>query len=143
MGHLTATAIDELTRVLALSEKDTGVLTKWRDCESELLKCGAATKRIIHVSEILCHPDNRSGLGINWFNADRNIRMIKSVGVDWQKLIDATCFEISTDPELRTNQLDCNRKQIANSEGFMAPSVGNEMYLSVATGHIQCPAAVQ
>ena len=94
MTHLTPSDIENNQALLSQDEKEVGVLALWRDIEEVLLNCGSACKREIHSDEIMCHPDNRGGMGINWYNAHRNLRLIKSVGVDIAKLTDATCFEM-------------------------------------------------
>ena len=136
MAHLTQSAIEKIQALLSQDEKEVGVLALWRDIEEVLLNCGSACKREIHSDEIMVHPDNRGGLGLNWFNAHRNLRLIKSVGVDLTKLSDATCFEMSMNKATRHRQIEFNRRLSESSNGYLAPLSGQERYMSVATGHM-------
>ena len=98
-------------------------------------KAKVAYKRAVHIREVLVHPQNRSGLGVNPHNVHETLSTIKSTGCDKEHLKKATAFEMAPVGANRDAQLNFNHKLVENSEGLMAGVSGDERLLSVACSH--------
>ena len=53
---------------------------------------------VVHTGDMLCHPENRSGLLINAHDAHRKASKVKHAGANLKALHDAVCMELSSDP---------------------------------------------
>ncbi len=84
---------------------------------------------------MLAHPDNRSKLGVNPFNAHRTGGHIKKVGAHIGLLTKAACFEMSPADPMRSMQIEFNKRLVLQSDGMLAPVSGGERFLSVSCGH--------
>ena len=60
--------------------------------------CKVGFKGVVHTNDILCHPENRSGLLINAHDAHRKASKVKHAGANLKALHDAVCMEMSSDP---------------------------------------------
>lgn len=130
----------ELVRkIQAILEQDSttvGPITQW----GQVLELLQEAKIAYEVDEVnptllLVHPDNRSKLGVNAFNAHRVGAYIKRVGADPQELKKATAFELCPLEPKRSQQIEFNRVLVDRSSGMLAPLSGGERYLSVGCGH--------
>ena len=81
---------------------------------------------------MLVHPDNRSKLGVNAFDAHRVGAYIARVGADLQLLSKATAFEIAPADPQRSRQLDFNRSLVSRSAGMLAPVTGHADFAALA-----------
>ena len=116
-------------------DMDVPILTRWIGIMKLLKEKGIVVSRPVHPLENFVHPDNRAGLGLNQYNVHKIIASIIHVRGDMSKLAGAACFEISTDPVRREEQIAFNLKLIAQSEGCLAPPSGKERSLTVGSGH--------
>ena len=92
-------------------------------------------KKKAHPDMVMVHPTYRCGLGINAFNAHRNMRNIKQVGGDLNKLLKSVATEISTEPEKQAVQIEFNEKLIKQSAELLAQLTGRERLMSLSSGH--------
>ena len=120
----------KMQRILS---QDLAPMTVLNEALDMLLETGMARKEMAHPSLILCHPDNRGGLGISARNMHETIAKILGAGADMNELKRAVCFEFS--PNKRQEQLAFNERQISRADGLMAKILGCERYLSVGCGH--------
>ena len=67
-------------------------------------ECKVGFKGVVHTDDILCHPENRSGLLINAHDAHRKASKVKHAGANLNALHDAVCMEMSTDPAMRKDR---------------------------------------
>ena len=67
-------------------------------------ECKVGFKGVAHTDDILCHPENRSGLLINAHDAHRKATKVKHAGANLKALHDAVCMEMSTDPATRKDR---------------------------------------
>ena len=90
----------------------------------------------VPVAEVMVHPRNRSGLGINPFHVHSHIKDICAVGCDKEYLLKATAFE-SGDPGFAEHgaHLGFNQDLVESAAGLLAPLTGHERLASVATSH--------
>ena len=96
----------------------------------------------MHPDNVLCHPCNRGGLGINAHNAHRTGAKVQAIGADMKQL-DTILFSMQAAGEVRTKQIKFNEEQVKIAEGMLAPVNGRELYTSVSGGHFMafCKAA--
>lgn len=59
------------------------------------------TYGILHCAEVLVHPENRSGMMVNAFEAHKKGSKVKHVGAKLEKLVEAVCMQMSPDPARR------------------------------------------
>ena len=131
--HYNADVVD---RGWAIFEDPTmGPIMKKNKFE-DLLKEDNAIEELdwMHPSKVLVHPSNRTGLGVNAFNAHRNAAMILKVGADLS-LLQAWVIQMSPKRDVRAKQVAFNQVLIDLSRGLLAPINGDERVLSVSTGH--------
>ena len=72
-------------------------LVKWGQALEVLSGAALAYETVLHSDMVLCHPDNRGGLGLNARNAHMVAVKIKQRGGDWAELAKATAFELASD----------------------------------------------
>ena len=72
-------------------------LVKWGQALEVLSGAALAYETVLHSDMVLCHPDNRGGLGLNARNAHMVAMKIKQRGGDWAELAKATAFELASD----------------------------------------------
>ena len=137
--------------ILDQDSKSVGPITQWGLALEALREARIAYEvDEVNPSLLMVHPDNRSKLGVNAFNAHRVGAYIKRVGADMQELKKATAFELCALEPKRSEQIEFNRALVERSSGMLAPLNGGERYLSVGCGHtgqfakaIPCPAPGQ
>ena len=56
---------------------------------------------ILHSAEVLVHPENRSGMMVNAFEAHKKGSKVKHVGAKLEKLVEAVCMQMSPEPVRR------------------------------------------
>ena len=59
---------------------------------------------VLHTDDMLCHPENRSGLLINAHDAHKKAPKVKHAGANLKELHDAVCMEMSSDPATRKDR---------------------------------------
>ena len=131
--------------VTAIVDSEMAPLTKWTRIVAELKVANIVyTMDDVSPKLMLVHPDNRSKLGVNAFNAHRTGAHIHKVGADVEQLKKATCFEMCPTEPLRSVQVDFNDRLVRLSDGMLAPVNGSERFLSVSCGHTAsfCKAAL-
>ena len=118
------------------SQAGVGPITKWSNVLDVLFQEKIAyTVDEVHTDYFLVHPDNRSKLGINAFNSQRQGAYIIRVGADLQLLATSTAFELSGLEPARSDQLRFNHKLVDKADAMLAPVTGKERYLTVSCGH--------
>ncbi len=133
-----------INAILKDSSEDVGALTKWNQILRILFEYRIPYKRMVKLCELLVHPKNRGGLGLNAHDAHEILAKVKRVGADLEHLRKACAFEMSPLGVVRQSQIDFNKKLVASSQGLLAPVTGEERLLTVACSHFSagCRAAV-
>ena len=134
VGHFPQDVADQVQSILDQPMDKMGPITKW-NAILEVLKDDIYVLEDVSPKLFLVHPDNRSKLGVNPYNAHRVGANIKKVGADLVLLKKATCFEISPMIPMKLKQFQFNRSLVKQSGGMLAPVSGTERFLSVACGH--------
>ena len=127
------TMIDEIQ--IILDDTESGALTKWNQILGLLWLYKIPKKRLVKLEELMVHPKNRGGLGINIHDAHELIAKIKLIGCDPEHLKKATAFECSPFTEEKAMQVNFNKKLVKKAAGKMAPLTGEETLLTVACSH--------
>jgi hypothetical protein len=125
----------EIDRILAMDSSEAAILTRWNMVVQVLLDHGVACTRVVHSSELFCHPANRGGLGLNQYDVHKNIKTIYHIGADESQLVGHACFELSTSPGTRGMQIAFNTRLIDLAAGLLARPTMKERYLTVGGGH--------
>ncbi len=121
--------------VQAIIDGPGGSLTKWKRVMAELHKVNIPYTQHLSIFEVMVHPENRGGLGLNTFNVHENLRTIKEIGADREAVHRATCFEMVPVGPDREAQIAFNNQLIERSSGQLAPLSGKERVCSVACSH--------
>ena len=128
--------VGQVQSILDQDAREIGPVTQWNQALEALLKAKVAyVVEDVHPSLLLVHPENRSKLGVNAFNAHRIGAYIKRVGADLQELKKATAFELCPVDPHKSRQLEFNKNLVARSAGMLASLSGGERYLTVGCGH--------
>ena len=123
----------ELKAQVNLHTDDTlaGVLTRWTRIAEILLQAGIAYKAPnVSVWDVMVHPSNRNGLGLNQHEVHSILAGVKDIGCDLHKLEQSTAFECANAAALEFNQ-----KLIDAAAGLLAPLRKSERLCSVASSH--------
>ena len=118
-----------------LDNKKAGVLTTWNQILAGLLQAKVAHTRVVRVSELVVHPLNRKGLGVNAYNVHSTLDKVRTMGADKKKLKQAAAFEMSSDAGKRDEQLAFMQRLIDGAGGMLAPLSGDERLMTVAASH--------
>ena len=110
-------------------------MTAFQDIMDKCTEEQICYKRVLHTDEVMVHPANRGGLGLNAHNAHRTGAMIKSIGVDPEELAKSVAFEAMPMEPSRSEQLAMNQRLVDTSKGLLSPLTGREKYCSVGGGH--------
>ena len=134
--HYPADLVARVQSIIDQDPREVGPLTKWGQILDKLKEHSIPyIVEDVSATLVLVHPDNRSKLGVNAFNAHRNGAFIKRMGADLQELLKATAFEICGVEPKRTEQIEFNRRLVDAAAGMLAPINGAERYVSVGCGH--------
>ncbi len=136
--------VDSVKAILENKVDGMGALTKWNVILKILWEHHIPYKRIVKLTELMVHPKNRGGLGVNPHDAHEIIAKVKRIGADIEHLRKATAFELSPFPEEQQAQRNFNVKLVERSGGLLAPISGEERLLTVACSHFSqgCRAAL-
>ena len=133
--------VDERFTTALIAEVNTGLqstagdLTKWNKVISILLKHKVAWRRIVKIAELMVHPKNRGGLGLNPHNVHRTLAIVKAVGADKEHVKKATAFEVAPSIDVQNDAPALNKSLIERAGGLLAPLTGDERLLTVACSH--------
>ena len=112
-----------------------GMLSKWNRILKILLDNKIAYRRLVGIAEVMVHPSNRSGMGVNAYEVHMKLLAILKVGADVDLLQKATAFEMAPTGPARSVQVQFNEGLVKSSLGLLAPLTGDERLLSVACSH--------
>ena len=133
-----------ISKINEIRQSKVGTLTKWNDILKILVVAKIAYSRHVKINELLVHPKNRGGLGLNAHNVHQTMQDVKTAGADTDHLRKATAFEMYPMGPEKEAQLEFNSRLITLADGLLAPMTGDEKLLTVACSHFSagCRAAV-
>ena len=131
-------------KINEIRQSKVGTLTKWNEILKILKDAKIAYSRHVKIHELLVHPKNRGGLGLNAHNVHQTLQDVKWAGADTDHLRKATAFEMYPIGPEKDAQLEFNSRLITLAGGLLAPMTGDEKLLTVACSHFSagCRAAV-
>jgi hypothetical protein len=109
--------------------------TALKDILEHLSEHNIVLQQKLTVEQVMVHPANRGGLGLNAYNAHANGEKILDIGVDEEELEKAMAFQRMPLEPLRSEQLAFNQRLVDSSKGMLSPLTGKEEVCSVGTGH--------
>ena len=124
-----------MAEIQAIIDGKGGSLTKWNKLFKRLMQSNIPYRIRLAIWDILVHPENRGGLGLNAFNVHQTMATVKSIGADPAAVHMATCFEMAPDGAERKAQVAFNQNLIGGANGLLAPLSGRERVCSVACSH--------
>ena len=90
----------------------------WQATLKVLMENGLAYDADCKPTMIMCHPGNRSGLGVNPRNVHANGMKIRAIGGDLGQVVGRSCaFEMSGLKKKRDEQIEFN-KQLVQAHRF-------------------------
>ena len=125
--------IDKMNSIIRGTEP---ILSRWEKGVEFLSSNKLVTKLLLSPSLILCHPNNRSKLGLNAFEVHRVGQKVVVIGFSREELRGAVCIEMMPDSEKNMAQLKFNEELVSKSDEMLAPIGGGEKYLSLGGGHM-------
>lgn len=129
-------ATEVVSEVNSILGTEAGDLSKWKQIVAVLLKTKIAyLRKGVSHTEIMVHPMNRMGLGLNAHEAHKVLAHAIRVGVDAKLLLRATAFEMPTAGPAQTSVVKFNENLVERSGGLLAPLSGEERLLSVSCSH--------
>ena len=125
----------DMKKTLALDEKQVGAVDKWNQSLGLLRRARLCYRAKFQNAQVLVHPSNRGGLGLNAFNAHRTGARIWRAGPDMRELAKATAFELNPNEPKKSLQVGFNKDLVSRASNMLAPVSGVERILSVACSH--------
>ena len=140
-SRITTFLIDEVQDII---DGPGGSLTKFNKIMNKLWKANIPYRATLSIWDVLVHPENRSGLGLNPFDVHKTLAKVKEIGADKEAVHRACAFEMAPVGEEREAQIAFNQNLIERASGMLADLRGQERVCSVATSHFTagCRAAV-
>ena len=137
---LVAMSAEEVKKQI---DGDEPILTRLEIACTLLKEMNLIQELDVHPNQVLCHPCNRSGLGLNPHNAHRTGAKVQSIGAD-RKQLDTYLFTLPPAGEVADKHIKFNEDLVKIANGMLAPVNGHELYTSVAGGHFEafCRAAI-
>ena len=132
--------VDEINELLMTPPSKQSIITTWKTIMQRFRDEGVVKKEknILHSRYILCHPKNRAGFMLNGFNAHANGSKVKRIGANREELHGAVVIELSPFTAVKKMQIDANIKIAAASNRMIPAPTGEELYMSIGTGHMVC-----
>ncbi|CAE7708965.1 unnamed protein product [Symbiodinium sp. CCMP2592] len=124
-----ATAVEQALK------KDAPALERWTEIETILQENRKCYRQVLRPGQVLVHPSNRSGLGLNGAQVHKTGAQVQSVGFSSMELKRSVCMEISTDRALSQKAFSFNKRQVDMNGGLLAEVRGDERYMSLACSH--------
>ncbi len=110
-------------------------ITAYNDIWDILLEQNIVKTVTLQVDQMGCHMSNRGTLGLNGHNVHKNGAEVDKVGVDFNELTKAACFQVCPFDPKKSEQIGWNQKLADDAKGLLATLTGKETHLSVGTGH--------
>ncbi|CAE7026703.1 unnamed protein product [Symbiodinium sp. CCMP2592] len=124
-----ATAVEQALK------KDAPALERWTEIETILQENRKCYRQVLRPGQVLVHPSNRPGLGLNGAQVHKTGAQVQSVGFSSMELKRSVCMEISTDRAVSQKAFSFNKRQVDMNAGLLAEVRGDERYMSLACSH--------
>ena len=108
---MEAAVVAEISALL--QKKEIGPVAAWQAVLKVLKEKGLAYDADCKPTMIMCHPGNRSGLGVNARNVHANGMKIRAIGGDLGQVVGRSCaFEMSGVKKKRDEQIEFNKQLV-------------------------------
>jgi len=128
--------LKETVQSIINASKQEGVAQAFETITGLLTKHGLLISGSASAQELMVHPSNRNGLGVNAFQVhDVGLRVHRLGWMNSEFTDKAFVFEVSRNHTQRAVQLNFNEGLVNRSNGLIAPINGHEKFLTVGSGH--------
>lgn len=133
-GMLHPSVKDKVQQLLC--DASMGDLAKWKSVSKFLMDEKVMYKMKLRADELLVHPQNRGGMGLQVFSMHAKGQRILQCGCDLSLLGGSTCIELNPDPIKRQAQCKMMQSLHAAHPEYVAPVSGHERYMSLSSSHV-------
>eukprot|EP00435_Cladocopium_sp_Y103_P044150 s460_g12.t1 len=133
-GMLQPSVKDKVQSLLI--DNSMGDLAKWKAISQYLMDEKIVYRMKIKADQLLVHPQNRGGIGLQVFNMHSKGQRILQCGCDLSLLSGSTCIELHPDPTKREAQAKVTKSLHESHPEYVAPVTGHERYLSLSSTHV-------
>ena len=133
-GMLDPSVKDKVQQLLC--DASMGDLAKWKSVSKVLMDEKVMYKMKLKADELLVHPQNRGGMGLQVFSMHAKGQRILQCGCDLSLLGCSTCIELNPDPTKRQAKCKMMQSLHATHPEYVAPVSGHERYMSLSSSHV-------
>lgn len=119
-----------------LDDSSLGNLAKWKKISAYLLEEKVMFQQQLTADELIIHPQNRGGMGVQVYNMHSKGKRILECGCDISLLNGSTCVEMHPNQSKKQAQCQVTAKLHQNHPDFIAPVSGKERFLSLSASHV-------
>jgi len=127
MDAVSQQVVEEVQATMAGTD---GIYHKIEKVLTILESNGWAQKMTIQPKDILCHPSNRGGAMLSFYDAWSKGKAMLSVGLQKKLLHGSIAREVSKKITKRSAQIAKNQQLVKDSQGHLAPVSGQERFLA-------------
>ena len=131
-SRITKKMVDD---VQAMIDGKGGSLTKFNRIMARFWEANIPYKVHLAIWDVMVHPENRSGLGLNAFEVHKCVASVKMTGADREAVHRACAFEMAPSGPERDAQIAFNEELIERAAGLLAKLRGKERVCSCACSH--------
>jgi len=136
MQRMTRPDLKDAVQNIINASKQDGVAQAFEAITGMLTTHGMLNSGTASALELMVHPMNRNGLGVNAFQVHAVGLRVHRLGWMNSEFTDkAFVFEVAREHTPRAVQLNFNQALVNRSNGLIAPLNGREKYLTVGSGH--------
>ena len=127
MDAVSQQVVEEVQATMAGTD---GIYHKIEKVLTILESNGWAQKMTIQPKDILCHPSNRGGAMLSFYDVWSKGKAMLSVGLQKKLLHGSIAMEVSKKSTKRSDQIAKNQQLVKDSQGHLAPVSGQERFLA-------------
>ena len=136
MQRMTRPDLKDAVQNIINASKQDGVAQAFEAITGMLTTHGMLNSGTASAQDLMVHPMNRNGLGVNAFQVhDVGLRVHRLGWMNSEFTDKSFVFEVAREHKPRTVQLNFNETLVNRSNGLIAPLNGREKYLTVGSGH--------
>ena len=133
-GMLQPAVKDKVQKLLG--DNSMGDLAKWKAVSKCLIDDKIMYKMKLKADQLLVHPQDRGGMGLQVFSMHAKGQRIIQCGCDLSLLGGSTCIELNPDPAKRKAQCQMMHALHEAHPDYVAPVSGHERYMSLSSSHV-------
>jgi hypothetical protein len=127
MDSVSQQVVEEVQATMAGTD---GIYHKIEKVLTILESNGWAQKMTIQPKDILCHPSNRGGAMLSFYDVWSKGKAMLSVGLQKKLLHGSIAMKVSKKSTKRRDQIAKNQQLVKDSQGHLAPVSGQERFLA-------------